>query len=184
MWWALKPFYVMYAYANECKNNLIWESEKKLFIWPLNLPHFILYTQLSHKLTILFNKRQFRGKGFLHAGRDSGNYFCCFSFLGYPKRNDFVPSRTQKNATRNDARLVSDLKNTRPGTTRNHQERPETNQLMVESWGRGWGLDGGEDIYKQETTIIRPYFGYPKVVSTISARRGINLIIILLYPSS
>ena len=30
-------------------------------------------------------------------GRDSGNDFCRFSFLGYPKRNDFVPSRTQKN---------------------------------------------------------------------------------------
>ena len=29
-------------------------------------------------------------------GRDSGNDFCRFSFLGYPKRNDFVPSRTQK----------------------------------------------------------------------------------------
>ena len=44
-------------------------------------------------------------------GRDSGNNFCRFSFLGYPKRNDFVPSCTQK-TTRNDARLVSDLKNT------------------------------------------------------------------------
>ena len=28
--------------------------------------------------------------------RDSGNDFCRFSFLGYPKRNDFVPSWSQK----------------------------------------------------------------------------------------
>ena len=28
--------------------------------------------------------------------RDSGNDFCCFSFLGYPKRNDFIPSCIQK----------------------------------------------------------------------------------------
>ena len=41
--------------------------------------------------------------------RDSGNDFCRDSFLGYPERNDFVPSRTQKNPTRNDACLVSDL---------------------------------------------------------------------------
>ena len=47
-----------------------------------------------------------------------------------------------KKPTRNDAPLVSDLKNTRPGTTRNGQERPETNQLMVESWGRGKGWMG------------------------------------------
>ena len=40
--------------------------------------------------------------------RDSGNDFCHFSFLGYPKRNDFVPSLTQK-MTRNNAHLVSDL---------------------------------------------------------------------------
>ena len=28
--------------------------------------------------------------------RDSENDFCCFSFPGYPKRNDFVTSRSQK----------------------------------------------------------------------------------------
>ena len=47
------------------------------------------------------------------------------SFLAVPKKN------------RNDARLVSDLKSTQPGMTRNDQERPGTNQLMVESCGRG-----------------------------------------------
>ena len=31
------------------------------------------------------------------SGRDSENDFCHFSFLGYLIRNDFVPSRTQKN---------------------------------------------------------------------------------------
>ena len=33
---------------------------------------------------------------FYQQPRDSGNDFCQFSFLGYPKRNDFVPSRSQK----------------------------------------------------------------------------------------
>ena len=31
-----------------------------------------------------------------HLDRDSGNNSFCFSFLGYPKRNDFVPSHIQK----------------------------------------------------------------------------------------
>ena len=30
------------------------------------------------------------------SARDSGNNFCCFSFLRYPKRNDFVLSHIQK----------------------------------------------------------------------------------------
>ena len=54
-------------------------------------------------------------------GRDSLNNFCRFSFLGYPKRTTsflVVP----KKPTRNDACLVSDLKNTRPGMTRNDQK--------------------------------------------------------------
>ena len=48
------------------------------------------------------------------------------SFLVVPKKND---------QERLSFSVGSD--NTRPGTTRNDQEWPETNQLIVESWGRG-----------------------------------------------
>ena len=47
--------------------------------------------------------------------RDNWNDFCRFSFLGYPKRNNFVPSRSQKETTRNDCCIVSFL----PETTKN-----------------------------------------------------------------
>ena len=43
--------------------------------------------------------------------RDSGNNFCRFLFLGYPKRNNFIPSRSQKK---------------QPETTRHDQKRSET----------------------------------------------------------
>ena len=76
----------------------------------------------------------------------------------------FVVSRfsdVRKETTRNDPRLVSYLPGTKVSSKKRWSfKRTTRNNMRIRKQN------------KRETTTIRPYFGNPKVVSTISAIKG------------
>ena len=93
------------------------------------LVHFKL--SLTSSLQVDFVKWQLRQV--LLWSRDSGNEFCRFSFLEYSKRNDFVPSHTQKKRPEMTVVQCCFL-------SKHNQEQPKTNQVGV-GVRAGWGQE-------------------------------------------